>query len=284
MTTAAQLAPVDKMQLVLSNQQIRSQFETCLRDKAPAFIASLIDLYGSDSYLQGCDPKAVAMEALKAATLDLPINKQLGFAYIVPYRTKGVLVPQFQIGYKGYIQLAQRSGLYKVINAAVIPEGLNVQQDWITGEIIISGTPKSNKSQGYLAHFRLLNGFQKTHYMSKEDVVYHARKYSKSYGSDNSAWKSNFDEMAMKTCLRLLIPKYGPLSTEMQMAFTSESDEDPDEAWEEEVEENANRETIDAEFTVQEGPEKAEGKAETSQKPEPPKDAEKPKRRKPSYR
>ena len=115
--------------------------------------------------------------------------------------------------------------------------------------------------------------------MSKEDVVYHARKYSKSYGSDNSAWKSNFDEMAMKTCLRLLIPKYGPLSTEMQMAFTSESDEDPDEAWEEEVEENANRETIDAEFTVQEGPEKAEGKAETSQKPEP-----QSQRRKPSYR
>lgn len=285
MTNAAQLAPVDKLQLVLSNQQIRSQFDNCLKDKAPAFIASLIDLYGGDNYLQQCDPKAVAMEALKAATLDLPINKQLGFAYIVPYRTKGVLVPQFQIGYKGYIQLAQRSGLYKAINAAVIPEGLKVLEDWITGEITISGTPKSNKSQGYLGHFRLLNGFEKTLYMDREDMEIHAQKYSKSYASANSPWKTHFDEMARKTVLRLLLSKYGPLSTEMQMAFTSESDEDPDKAWEEEVEENANRETIDAEFTVQEGPEKAEGKKDkASAKPEPPKDAEKPKRRKPSYR
>jgi len=272
------------MQLVLSNQQIRSQFETCLRDKAPAFIASLIDLYGSDSYLQGCDPKAVAMEALKAATLDLAINKQLGFAYIVPYRTKGVLVPQFQIGYRGFVQLAQRSGLYKAINATSVPEGLKVLEDWITGEITITGTPKSDKPQGYVAYFRLLNGFEKTLYMDKEAVEIHAQKYSKSYASANSPWKTHFDEMARKTVLRLLLSKYGPLSTEMQMALTSESDVDRDEAWEEEVEENANRETIDAEFTVQEGPEKAEGKAETSQKPEPPKDAEKPKRRGPSYR
>jgi len=281
MATAAQLAPVDKLQLVLSNQQIRSQFENCLRDKAPAFIASLIDLYGSDSYLQGCNPKAVAMEALKAATLDLAINKQLGFAYIVPYRTKGVLVPQFQIGYRGFVQLAQRSGLYKAINATSVPEGLKVLEDWITGEITITGTPKSDKPQGYVAYFRLLNGFEKTLYMDKEAMEIHAQRYSKSYASENSPWKTHFDEMARKTVLRLLLSKYGPLSTEMQMALTSESDVDLDEAWEEEVEENANRETIDAEFTVQDEPEKpAEAKKDkASAKPEP-----QSQRRKPSYR
>lgn len=276
MATAASITPADKLSLVLSSGQIRSQFDNCLREKAPAFIASLIDLYSGDSYLRECDPQAVAMEALKAATLDLPINKQLGFAYIVPYRTKGVLVPQFQIGWKGYNQLAQRSGLYKVINAAVIPEGLVVKEDWITGEIAVAGEPTSRKAQGYLAHFSLLNGFKKTLYMSKEDVEYHAKRYSKSYNSDSSAWQTNFDEMAKKTCLRLLLGKYGPMSTEMQQAFTQSGDESElDEAFEDEVKDKANQEVIEADFQVKDA---------TTQKPEPPKPAEEPKRRGPSYR
>lgn len=269
----ASITPVEKLSLVLSQGQVRQQFDNCLKEKAPAFIASLLDLYASDSYLRQCDPQAVAMEALKAATLDLPINKQLGFAWIVPYKGK----PQFQIGYKGYIQLAQRSGLYAVINAAVIYEGLNVQEDWVTGEITITGKPTSRKAQGYLAHFRLLNGFKKTIYMSKADVEHHANRYSASYGYDNSAWKTNFDEMAMKTCLRRLLSKYGPMSTEMQMAFTQSGDFDElDEKFEAEVEENANRETIDADYSVKEEPAKEEPPKE--QKPETP-----PKRRGPSY-
>ncbi len=267
----ASITPIQKLGLALSQGDIREQLDNCLKSKAPAFVASLLDLYGGDKYLQQCDPQAVAMEALKAATLDLPINKALGFAYIVPYKGK----PQFQIGYKGYIQLAQRSGLYAVINAALIYEGLNVDEDWVTGEIAVTGKPTSRKAQGYLAHFRLLNGFKKTLYMSKEDVEHHGKRYSASYGYDNSAWKSNFDEMAMKTCLRLLLGKYGFMSTEMQMAFAQADDDELDEAFEDEVKENANQEVIDADYSVKEEPAKEEPKKE--QKPE------KPKRRGPSY-
>ncbi len=280
MSTAKALMPIDKMSLVVGAQQIRTQFESALRENSGAFIASLIDLYSGDTYLQQCEPRLVAMEALKAATLKLPINKQLGFSYIVPYRKAGKAIPQFQIGYRGYIQLAQRSGLYAAIHATVIPEGLTLKQDWITGDIEISGEPKSQKAQGYLAHFRLLNGFKKTLYMSRSDVGSHAKRYSKSYNAESSAWKTHFDEMAMKTCLRLLLGRYGPMSTEMQMALTHDSEYD-DEAFEEDVKEHANRETlraeevVDAEFTEkEESPEPENDKASPEEKP--PKAAAKP--------
>lgn len=280
MAAPSAITPVQKLGLVLSSGDIREQFDNCLKSKAPAFVASLLDLYGGDSYLQRCDPKLVAMEALKAATLDLPINKQLGFAYIVPYKDK----PVFTIGYKGYIQLAQRSGLYSVINAAVIPEGLKIDEDWITGEIVVSGEPSGDTPQGYLAHFRLLNGFKKTLYMSKGAIQVHAKKYAKSYSYENSVWRTNFDEMAMKTCLRLLLGKYGPMSTEMQKAFSTPDDEDEEQMFEDEVKEKANQEAIDVEYTVnEEVEEEAPKQKKTAEKPKPEPKPEPAKRRGPSY-
>lgn len=238
------LKPAERFSLVVNSDDIRSRFERCLQENAGAFIASLISLYADDTYLQNCDAKAVALEALKAATLKLPIEKSLGFAYIIPYKGK----PTFRLGWRGIVQLAQRSGQYAVINTAKIYEGLDVNKDWITGEITITGSPKSKKAQGYLAHFRLLNGFAKTLYMSREEVHDHADKYAPSYHLANSAWKTNFDEMAQKTCLRLLVGKYGPMSVEMQQAF--KADEEQDRTFEEHVEEEAYKEAIDAEFDV----------------------------------
>ena len=245
----ALVKPMDKLKAVLSVESVQQQFRNALAENAGAFTASIIDLYGSDSYLQQCDPNQVVMEALKAATLKLPINKQLGFAWIVPYKVKGKPTPQFQIGYKGYIQLAMRTGQYRCINADAIYEGCEVEREILTGDIWIKGTPTSDKPIGYFAYFELLNGFSKTSYMTRAEMEAHGKRYSPSYGMTNSAWTTDFDEMAKKTMIRQLLSKYGYLTTEMMTALTSDT-EDVEDRVETEIEMEANTEELDIEDNV----------------------------------
>lgn len=218
------LSPVNQMKNLLANQGMQNLFADALNENKDRFLASIIDLYNGDTYLQGCNPKEVAMEALKAATLNLPINKSLGYAYIVPFKNKGRLTPQFQIGYKGYIQMAQRSGQYKALNAGILYEGMEVKRDFLRGTFEIIGEPKSDKVLGYFAYFQLLNGYEKAVYMTKDEVTEHAERYSQSYGSDYSPWKKQFDEMAQKTVIKKLLSKYGVLTTEFQDAVKEEED------------------------------------------------------------
>lgn len=220
--------PIDKLKNILSAQSVQEQFKSVLAENAGAFVASIIDLYNTDRTLQMCDPKLVVMEALKAASLKLPINKQLGFSWIVPYRDgkTGQYIPTFQLGYKGYIQLCMRTGAYRYINADVVYEGELVKHDKLTGEIEIDPEQRtSDKKIGYFAFIETLNGFRKTLYMTVEEVTKHAQQYSKSFGSKNSVWATNFDEMALKTVLRLLLSKYGIMSVEMQKAYVVDSSE-----------------------------------------------------------
>ena len=219
-----QVSPVNQMKNLLANQGMQNLFADALNENKDRFLASIIDLYNGDSYLQGCNPKEVAMEALKAATLNLPINKNLGYAYIVPFKNKGKLTPQFQIGYKGYIQMAQRSGQYKALNAGIMYEGMEVKRDFLRGTFEIIGEPKSDKVIGYFAYFQLLNGYEKAVYMTKDEVTEHAKRYSQAYGSDYSPWKKQFDEMAQKTVIKKLLSKYGVLTTEFQDAIKEEED------------------------------------------------------------
>lgn len=250
-----QISPINKLKKVLNAESVRKQFENALQKNAGAFVASIIDLYSSDTYLQQCDPSKVVMEALKAATLKLPINKQLGFAYIVPYRS----VPQFQIGYRGYIQLAMRTGQYRHLNSGKVCEGARVERDLLTGKVEFSGEKTSDKAIGYFAYMELLNGFTKTVYMTKDEVIEHAQKYSPSYNNKSSAWQTNFDAMAEKTVIRRLLSKFGILSTEMISALTSDSDFNDEASLAEEVAQNANAEAIDIEVEeVEEDPEEAE--------------------------
>lgn len=218
--------PIDKLKNILAAQSVQEQFQSVLKENAGAFVASIIDLYNTDKTLQLCDPKSVVMEALKAASLKLPINKQLGFAWIVPYRDRktGQYIPIFQLGYKGYIQLCMRTGAYKYINADVVYEGELVKQDKLTGEIEIDPAQRiSDKKIGYFAFIETLNGFRKALYMSMDEITKHAKQFSKSYGNENSVWATDFDSMALKTCLRLLLSKYGVMSVEMQRAYIEDS-------------------------------------------------------------
>ena len=169
----------------------------------------MLDLYSSDGYLQSCDPREVALECLKAASLNLPINKGLGFAYVVPYEN----VPTFMVGWKGLIQLALRSGQYETINSGCVYHGEQVNTNRLTGKFEITGYADSSEVIGYFGYFKLINGYEKMLYMTKQEVEAYGRKYSPAYSK--GPWQTEFDKMAMKSVLRQLL-KYGPMSTEMQ--------------------------------------------------------------------
>src|SRR5688572_15700618 len=213
---------IDKLRLAINEDFVQNQLRTSLADSKDAFAASIIDLYVGDKSLQACDPKLLILQTMKAAILKLPINKSLGFAWIIAY--KGV--PQFQIGYKGLVQLAIRTAQYKHLNAGAVYEGEYVTANKLTGEFDLTGPKRSEKIIGYFSHFELLNGFSKTLYMTTEQVQAHAKKYSKSYNNDSSPWKTEFEAMATKTVLKNLLSKYGILSVEMANAIETDADED----------------------------------------------------------
>ena len=244
--------PVELLKAVIGAPSVQEQFENALGDHKDAFVASLIDLWAGDKALQGCQPGAVVMEALRAATLRLPLNKALGFAYIVVYNNsvKGedgnwrkVPTPTFVPGYKGYIQLAMRTGQYRTINADVVYEGELRKVDKLTGCIAFDGEKKSDTVVGYFCYIELLNGFSKTLYMSVGDMAAYAKRYSPSVGRNTSVeqlvgkanepfvakrvgWEGNFNDMAVKTVVRRLLSKYGYLSVEMQNAISGDVESD----------------------------------------------------------
>ena len=209
---------------MLNDKSVQAQIKNSMKENAGAFMSSLLDLYVNDDSLQGCDPQLVMMEALKACALKLPIVKALGFAYVVPYKKK----PTFTIGYKGLIQLAQRTGQYKYINSGVVFEGMLKETNPLTGELDITGERKGDKVIGYFAYIELLNGFKKSVYMTLAECTAWGKKYSPSYSSSFSPWKSEFDKMAMKTCLRQLISIFGVMSTDMMAIVSSEIDKETD--------------------------------------------------------
>ena len=198
------------------------------RISAEAFQGTLLTIVGNDSKLQECTAQSILSAASQALMLNLSLSKSLGYAYVIPYKNhKGKTEAQFQIGWKGLVQLAQRSGLYKTIRSSVVYEGQIEDIDFITGKIT-RGQKRSDEVIGYIAYFELINGFSANMYMSKQDMENHARIYSQSYGYDvknnkqNSMWSKNFDIMGTKTVLKLLLGKYGPLSVAMERAMQAD--------------------------------------------------------------
>lgn len=230
----AQVNAVNIMKGVIASPKVKDRMNELLGKESSAFLSSVLDLYSSDGYLAKCNAADVMTECMKAAALKLPISKSLGFAYVVPYGNK----PQFTLGYKGMIQLAQRTGQYKYINADMVYEGEMVKNDRITGMVQITGEAKSENVIGYFAYFQLLNGFEKCIYWTREKVMTHAQRYSKSFNQSGSAWQTNFDAMALKTVLRNIISKYGIMSIEMVNAISN------DDEVENEVAQNANAKPI----------------------------------------
>lgn len=234
-----QTSKADRLKIVLAAESVQQQFRNALGEgNSGAFTASIIDLFIGDQYLQKCDPAQVIMQALKGAIMNLPIVKSLGYAFLVPYQSKGVWIPQFQLGWKGYVQLAIRTNQYKIINTEEVFEGEYVVKNKLTGEFDLTGKKTSETIIGYFAHFELKNGFSKTLYMTVAQMTDHAKKYSKSYAQEFSPWKTEFAAMAKKTMLRLLLGKFGYLSIQMSAAL---ADDDAADAAQTEIDMNANR-------------------------------------------
>ncbi|MGN6491205.1 MAG: recombinase RecT [Agriterribacter sp.] len=228
------------------------QFRNAIGDNYQAFVASLIDLYSGDGYLQQCDPKQVIMQAMKAAVLRLPINKSLGFAYIIAY--KGI--PQFQVGYKGLIQLAIRTGKYKHLHADEVYEGEYKAANKLTGEFDLNGVKKSDNVVGYFAHFELHNGFAKTLFMTTDKVHAHAKKFSPSYSKQSSPWQTDFPAMAKKTVVKNLLTHWGLLSIEEANALDAEQEQDVANMVQQEIKQKANGKTMqfdEAELAPEQG-------------------------------
>lgn len=206
-----------ELKSLLSGDAVKNRFEEILGRKAPGFISSVISVAGNNKLLASADPRSILNSAVIAATLDLPVNPNLGYAAIVPYKGQA----QFQIMYKGLIELCQRSGQFASIIDEVVYEGQLVKKNKFTGEYVFDEDAKtSDKVIGYMAYFKLINGFEKTSYMSIEEVKQHAAKYSQTYKKGYGVWQDEFDVMARKTVLKLLLNKYAPKSIEMQRAVT----------------------------------------------------------------
>lgn len=192
---------------------IKAHVQNIIKDKPDLFITSVLSLVNSSPQLQKCEPSTVYQAALLATTLNLPINQNLGFAYIIPYGNKA----QFQIGFKGFIQLAQRSGQFLKIGAAPICEGQIIKNNPLTG-YEFDFDIQSDKLIGYAAYFKLLNGYEATLYMSNEELTAHGKKYSKTFAKGFGLWTTDFEAMARKTVIKLLLQRFAPMSTEMQTA------------------------------------------------------------------
>ena len=226
-----QLQNKPKFSLAIQSEGYKKLINNTLGDpkRASKFIASISSAVANNYQLQQCDAGSILSGALLGEALNLSPSPQLGQYYLVPFKDKA----QFQLGYKGYLQLAIRSGQYQDIDVIEIHEGEYLGRDKLTGkhkfEFIEDEVTREEKPIiGYLAYFEYLNGFKKSIYWTKEKMKNHALEYSQAYASDikkktqYSFWSKDFDGMAFKTMLRQLISKWGVMSTEMQEAFVKD--------------------------------------------------------------
>ena len=229
-TTLAPRTNYDRLKAMIKADDVKDRFQDILGERAPAFLTSVLSAVATNDNLKDCDPGSILTAALKAAVLDLPIDQNIGFAWIIPYKDHGIPKAQFQIGYRGFIQLAIRTNQYEAINTVEIYEGEEIKVDRLSGRVTLNGRRTGDTVIGYVAYFKLLGGLEKFLYMTVEEVEAHKVKFAKGYDRPDSAWKTNFNGMAKKTVLKNLLTHYGIMSVQMQKAFREDvpaNGEDP---------------------------------------------------------
>lgn len=219
------------MNSILDGEKLRGRFNELLGKRAPQFVSALVSMVNADQNLQQAfyeAPMTVIQSALKAATFDLPIDQNLGYAYIVPFSNKKkvgdewrkVKEATFILGWKGMHQLALRTGAYKAINVVDVREGELVRFNRLSEEIELNFIEDENQREqlpiiGYVGYYRLVNGFEKTIYMSKSQIEAHEKKNRKGEYM-GKGWRDDWDAMARKTVYRRLIGKWGVMSIDYQ--------------------------------------------------------------------
>jgi recombination protein RecT len=206
---------------LFSKENVMKRFEDLMGKRSVGFISSVLQIVNDNKLLSNSDPVTVLNAAATAASLDLPINQNLGFAWIVPYKeNSGRVVAQFQMGWRGYVQLAHRTGQYVRINVVTVYENQFKGWDDLYEELDCDfGLKGEGKVVGYAAYFRLKNGFEKTVFWTHEEVNTHGKKYSQSFNSSFGAWKKDFDGMGKKTVLKNSLSKWGVMSVDMIRAI-----------------------------------------------------------------
>lgn len=205
---------------------IKTKVEQLIGKNSATFATSVIQITNSNAMLRTAEPTSIFNAACMAATLNLPLQNGLGFAYIVPFKNnkERKVEAQFQIGYKGFIQLAQRSGQFKRLVALPVYKKQLIKKDFINGfEFDWEQEPEQNENPiGYYAYFKLVNDFSAELYMSHDDIIKHAQRYSQTFKKGFGVWHDNFEAMALKTVIKLLLSKQAPLSVEMQQAVLAD--------------------------------------------------------------
>ena len=219
---------------------VKQKFSEVLDGNGQQFVASLLSIVTNNNLLAKATNESIMTAAMKAATLKLPIEPSLGMAYIVPYNRNEkqgntwvkINEAQFQMGYKGFIQLAQRSGQIRNINCDIVYKEEFLRYDKVYGTLHLKEEQvDSGEVEGYFASLELINGFRKMIFWKKEKVIAHAQKYSKTYDKQigdfksGTPWKTEFDAMAQKTLIKELLSKYAPLSTELQEAIMADNED-----------------------------------------------------------
>lgn len=233
--TKSQVYSLKTFNQTITSPATQKYLTDLLHERKGQFVSNLTALVANNANLQECEPYTLMFAALKATALSLPIEPSLGMAHVIPYKNKkrGVTEAQFQLGYKGFQQLALRTGQYKHINTTEVREGELGKRNRLTGEIEwnwIENDAERLKTPiiGYVNYFCLLNGFESTFYMSREEMDAHALRYSQTYKStigyikEQSKWTTDFDAMALKTVIKLNLSKNGVLSTELQDAIRAD--------------------------------------------------------------
>jgi recombination protein RecT len=226
------------MESVLDGEKMRKRFDDLMGKRAPQFISSIVSLVNADVNLQKAfyeAPMTVIQSALKAATFDLPIDPNLGYAYIVPFNNKKkqpdgsdkkVMEANFILGWKGMNQMALRTGVYRTINVVDIREGELTKYNRLTEEIELNFLEDDEAREklsviGYVGYFKLLNGTEKTIYMTKKQIENHEKKNRKGQYM-GKGWRDDWDAMARKTIFRQLIGKWGVMSIDYRTASEKE--------------------------------------------------------------
>ena len=219
---------------------VKQKFSEVLDGNGQQFVTSLLSIVTNNNLLAKATNESIMTAAMKAATLKLPIEPSLGMAYIVPYNRNEkqgntwvkINEAQFQMGYKGFIQLAQRSGQIRNINCDIVYKEEFLRYDKVYGTLHLKEEQvDSGEVEGYFASLELINGFRKMIFWKKEKVIAHAQKYSKTYDKQigdfksGTPWKTEFDAMAQKTLIKELLSKYAPLSTELQEAIIADNED-----------------------------------------------------------
>ena len=217
---------------LISSDDVKNRLEEILGKRASTFATSVLQITQQNAMLQNAVPASIVGAAMTSATLNLPLNNNLGYAYIIPFNERQkdgslLIKAQFQIGYKGFIQLAMRSGQFKTIHTTDVKKGEMLNRDRLSGDIDFQwidddSVREQTETIGYVAYFRLLNGYEATLFMSMKELSGHGKKFSQTFKKDYGLWKDDFDSMAKKTVLKLLLSKYAPMSIDMQTARDSD--------------------------------------------------------------